>query len=87
MLGLCCFSDPSRRGRGLLILDPILRKAPLLKRVASQIFRSGLFFDSAWPGFAGFHAIGPSGMILTKMSDFEVRHAVRVGGGRPRFDL
>ena len=24
---------------------------------------------------------------LTKMSDFEVRHAVRVGGGRSRFDL
>jgi len=24
---------------------------------------------------------------LTKMSDFGVRHAVRVGGGRSRFDL
>jgi hypothetical protein len=27
------------------------------------------------------------GPDLTKMSDFEVRHAVRVGGGRSRFDL
>jgi hypothetical protein len=29
-------------------MPPILQKAPLLKRVASQIFRPGLFFGSAW---------------------------------------
>ena len=85
MLGLCCFSAPKQWF--LPLLKPILRKAPLLKRVASQIFRSGLFFASAGLGFAGHHDMGPSVKILTKMSDFEVRHAVRVGGGRPRFDL
>ena len=84
MLGLCCFSAQGHRGRGLLILYPILRKAPLLKRVASQIFRSGLFSGSPESAviWIGTYRVNPP-----KMSDFEVRHAVRVGGGRSRFDL
>jgi hypothetical protein len=84
MPGLCCFSAQGHRGGGLLILDPILRKAPLLKRVASQIFRPGLFSDS--PNSAVF-CLGTNLVNLPKMSDFGVRHAVRVGGGRSRFDL
>ena len=84
MLGLCCFSAQGHRGGGLLILDPILRKAPVLKRVASQIFRSGLFSGS--PDSAVIR-MRTDRVNLPKMSDFGVRHAVRVGGGRSRFDL